>query len=246
MKPLRLGTLAVALLLAAATTAQEPVAVPFALPAGDVTLQQLVTEAGRILHWQITIDPLEVGEVQPLVLQSPIATDAAGGAEVLHALLFARELALVAAPAGKDHYEVLSLRGKRADEVYTAAPTLTAEAVLQHPRGKRVITTTLTLHNTNGTVMTAALNPVLASARGRSGSRPTNAPRLRGYGQDQVTFTGCQDQVASMVRLTQALDAPSTPAQNLASLWARTYRLEQQMAALEQQLDASTKTGGGK
>jgi hypothetical protein len=237
------------MLLASAPAQQDLGKATFMLPSGVIKLEQLVRTASTCLHWQIRCDAEEVGEVEPLALQMPIATDTEAGAEVLHALLYARSLALVADPAEKDRYELLSLRGKRASEVFDRAPMLAVETLLQHPHGKRVVTTTVALQHANGTVMAAAIQPFLFPERVVRGGKTQSGPRLRVDGQHGITFTGCQDQVANLVKIAQACDQPTKPIADLATLTDQAKQLETQLAKLQSkllELQAGPRNGGGK
>lgn len=234
---------AAALLLALAAPAQRPAAA-FELPAGPLTVPQLVAAAGACLQWQIACDQKEIGDVEPFTLQAPIRTDAAGAAAVLHALLFARELALAADPARDGQFDVLSLRGARAGEVFDRAAVVDVEALLQEPHGKRFVAVAVPLRNSNPTVATAALRPFLMGGPGRP-SLDQAWLRLQANARE-LSFRGPQDLVARLVLLVRAADQPTQPRQTDGQLLLRTVQLEKQLASLKLRLDERAKAGGGK
>lgn len=230
-----------ALLLAGALSAQQttPAADDFTLPAGSVSLAKLLTAAREQLHWQIDGDASQLDNVEPLQLQSAIRTDRSGGEQVVRALLHARDLALVPV---KDTYQLVPLHGAAAARVLDTAVVLTVEAVLRAPHDKRAVTTTLTLHNTNATVMIAVLRALSPPGRREA------AQRLHSDGRQALTLTGFQDRVARLVQLAQLCDVPTVPANDLDSLTREADRLQQQLAALQaklKQLQAGH-GGGGK
>lgn len=203
------------------------------LGAGKHVLADVLREVAAFLEANVTVDPREMLDTSDTVLlQTAMQLDRPQAEEALAEFVYARRCVLVVRDADKRIYEVISLQGPRAREVFAAAPTRTPAAIRQRPDLKQPVTTSVALRNVNAVVATNGLRPMFAQAGG-AGSGLT-----LGTGGDPRTIvvTGLQHEVARVLDVLAQVDGGAGPAV------APPPDLQQSVADLTRAVEALTKT----
>jgi hypothetical protein len=217
--------------------AKTPPKDPFVVPAGEVSLTDLIDRCAAYLDCNILISPLELGN-QPgatqFKLQKAISTDAAGCEEFLAGMLYRFGLALTHVSPQGPTFEILSMVGPRGREISNRAVKREPAEVLARPGLKVTVLTVVPLQHVNATIATNALRPFFASTGAPSGGSLT----LGNVGNNSsILLLGFQDQVAQAIRLLQACDVPQPKDEREAmiSIGARLEQIEKRLEALEKQ-----------
>lgn len=239
----------------------RPARAPFVFEAGRVELRQLVHRCSTYLRRNIVLDDAELlpqgrhgGRVPrgaapdaadamepPIVeLTQPVITDEAGCEELLTGLLWMRGFALVPIDEAKGVYEILAMNGPRAREVSTRTVLRTAEQVLARPALKQFVNIVHQLRHTSAANAANSLRSFFSSGQ----PQPTLLTIGTAGHPMAVLLSGPQDQVASAVRLLQAVDQPVAPEstvlqeQSLQQLHRQLDELRKRLAALEEKVGA--------
>lgn len=216
--------------------------VPFVLDAGDLEIKALIDKAAGHLGWNILTNEQELanaaGGNARVTLQTRVVTDDAGCEELLTTLLGTRGFVLTVLDSDKQLYEVISLVGARAREVFATAKMKSVDDVLARPNLRVPVTTVVKLDHINATVANNALRPFFANM----GGSPVGSITLGTVGnQSAMLISGMQNQVAGAVRLLQQCDTADAPDPTQVSLQQRIDALGARIAALEQAIAALTK-----
>ena len=239
------------LILSALTTAcltpgtqdpkKAPAAPPFALAAGELKIGDLIDRAADYLKRNILVHEQELANTgqtsNVFKLQQPIVTDHDGCEELLTTMLYARGFAVMALDESKGLYEVVSMNGPRAREVFNRAAQRSSEQVLARPNLKMPVTVVVPMKHTNATIATNALRPFFASAGSPQGAGSLSIGNVGN--NSAMLLSGMQDQVANAIRLVQLADVP--PAADSPGTAERLEALTQRVAALEAKLAGKEK-----
>lgn len=218
--------------------AQEPVIIQvqpttFAIPAGELTVADLIDKAAGFLQWNILFHDAELaqGSSSPLKLQQAISTDRQGCEDLLSSLLYQRGFVILPLDEPRRLYEVVSLYGPRSREVTNRAAARTPEQVLARPTLRMPVTVVVKLQHINAVVATNALRPFFASAGPAAALTIGNAGNA-----GALIMTGLQDQVATAVKLVQTVDVPPPP-ETAPTPTERIEQLEARLAKIEKLLE---------
>ncbi|MCU0862502.1 MAG: hypothetical protein MUC36_01800 [Planctomycetes bacterium] len=231
-------------------TNSAPATAPFVFEAGTVELGALVGRCATYLQRNIVIDPIEVqstpagqgnargkggqgadaGTGLVFELQLPVVTDRDGCEELLYSLLWSKGLTMVALDEAKGVYEVLSMHGQRARELWQRAASRTAAEVLARPRLRQWVLVAMNLKHLNATIATNALRPFFAT----NSQQPQLVIGNAGT-SGTVLLCGPQDTVASAIVVLQAADVVQADV-NM-EYQTRTEQLTKQMAELAARLE---------
>src|SRR5262249_23945075 len=81
---------------------------------------------------------------------------------MLNELLASRALVVVPVDAARQVYQVLSLHGQRAGEIYARAVPMSVDEVLRRPGRKQVVLVTMLLQHIDASIAVNALRPFFA------------------------------------------------------------------------------------
>ena len=242
MKPV-LGTILLAAIAAAPTTAQETQRVGsrpvFVLEPGQITIGSLIDKSAQFLSWNILVNEQELASSCPggsqIQLQNRIEVDKAGCEDLLTTLLQTKAIALRTLDTDKNLYEAISLNGSRSRDVFASAPQRTPEEILARPNLRMPVMTSVPLENINAVVACNALRPFFAAASGAQGINIGCVGNV-----SAILLSGMQDQVANAIRLVKTSDVPP-PAEHPSELAEEVKNLKERVARLEQLLEKTRK-----
>ena len=228
--------------------ADKPAAkAPFVFEPGVVDVRTLIQRCGTYLQRNILVDDAELLpnkkreapiDAPSIELQLPVVTDRDGCEDMLCSLLWTRGLVVVPLDEAKGVYEVLSVYGQRAREIWSRSVQRTPEQVLARPTLRQSVTVVYALKHVNATIATNALRPFFASG----GNQNAIAGLVIGNvgNSTSILLTGMQDQVVNALQLLQAADVPQPPdakpdlEQRVDVLTRQVEHLLQRVAALEE------------
>jgi len=177
----------------------------FALPAGQFTVTELIDAAAQYLGRNILWSDVELTHAfggQDFTFQKKLVVDALGCEELLYGLLFSKALTIVPVDEQRGCFEVVSMVGPRARDLYTRAPVRTPEQVLRRPAFRELCTVTFTCEHLNTNIACNALRPFFAQSGG-----PTPGLVMGTPGNNRtLVITGFGDQIAAALRLLQEAD----------------------------------------
>ena len=240
MKTLALMT---AMLLTAPAFAQkDQVKDPFVLPAGEITITQLIDACASYLEWNILYSEQEIVAGSPAgsttKLQRQIVTDTDGCEEMLYGLLYRKGFAVTPVDPKRDVYEVIMMTGQRGREVHNRAVHKSNQEILARPDLKVMVLTVVKLEHINAQLANNALRPFFASSGGSYSGASLSIGNVGN--RSSLLLQGFQDQVAQALRMIKLCDVeqPVEPykgqplPQFVEKLEARIAKLEKRIAAL--------------
>jgi hypothetical protein len=234
------------LVLAQTTPAPAPPAATapgtLTLAAGELDLATLIDRVAGHLGQNILSQPQELnmpGQTR-CRLQHPVTLSQGQCIEFLANMLWSQGFALTVMDAASNTWEVLSLSGPRAREVWNRCRQATVEQVLAAPNLKLPVAVVVPLAHANAVIAANSLRPFFANS-----GMPTGFGLTVGNAGNQraLLLAGMQDQVAQAIRLVKLCDLPPGPEQVEAeqALNLRLQALEARLQALEDRL--SPKSG---
>ena len=131
----------------------------FVLPAGTISVENLIDESARYLARNILWQASELNNPAPFVFQRPLALDARGCEELVGQLLASRGLVVVPIDEQKKVYEVIHTLAARGQEISTHAVSRTSQQVLARPQLHEYVLVAQPLEHINATIATNALRP---------------------------------------------------------------------------------------
>ncbi|MFN3243431.1 MAG: hypothetical protein ACE37K_18150 [Planctomycetota bacterium] len=233
------------MLLAAPAFAQESKQKdPFVLPAGEITITDLIDACASYLEWNILYNDQEVtsGAAGPArtKLQRQIVTDLDGCEELLYGLLYRKGFAVTPIDPKRDVYEVIMMAGQRGREIANSATHKSNEEILARPELKAMVITVVKLNHINAQLANNALRPFFAhSGGGHAGSYLS----IGNVGnRSSLLLQGFQDQVAQAIRMIRLCDVEQ-PVEGYQGQPMPQYveKLEARIAKLEKRIDALLK-----
>lgn len=203
------------------------------LPAGEFTVAEFVDAAAGYLCRNYVYDPSTLARAATFTLHRPLALDAIGAEEMLHALLAARDLAALPLDELRGVHQVVSLDARIAGVPMTTivAPWRTPEDVLARSRMHDLVTTAVELHTIDALQLANMLRGhFAASGPWRPGLLTATAggPRL-------LLLHGYRDQVAQVITTLRQVDRVVTPPVDR-SLLQRVDALERELAELRERV----------
>lgn len=214
--------------------------------AGALEIRALVDRSAEFLGWNVLVTDQELGNGGvAFQLQNPVDLDHSGCQEFLTTMLSTRGFVVRTLDADKNLYEVVSLMGPRAREVFSAPPQRSVLEVLAHPTLRVPVAVAVQLEHINAMIASNALRPFFAS----TGSPMNNLTIGSGGGTSTLLISGMQDQVANAIRIVQQCDVkqpegvdmngmPMQPSPTIAAMQERIAKLEKAVAHLEKLLKA--------
>lgn len=202
---------------------------PFVLPAGATSCDEFVTRAAAYLGWNVLCTDQDLFKAGPITLQQPIKVDAAGCADLLTTLLWARGLAVTPLDAGKHLYEVVAVDSPRQRVIASRSLWRTPEEITAQPNLRLHVTTIVQLKNLNGLTTSNALRPFFSSS-----SNNGNQGVVLGNTSSSASLilSGMQNEVASALVMVFAADREAA-ADSRPELAERLQQIEQRLARLE-------------
>lgn len=212
--------------------------------AGALELRALVDRSAEFLGWNVLVSEQEFGNGGvAFQLQNAVDLDHDGCQEFLTTMLSTRSFVVRTLDADKKLYEVVSLMGPRAREVFSAPPQRSVLEVLAHPTLRVPVAVAVQLEHINAMIASNALRPFFAS----TGSPMSNLTIGSGGGSSTLLISGMQDQVANAVRIVQQCDVkqpegvdmngmPMQPSPVIAAMQERIAKLEKAIVRLEKLL----------
>ncbi|MCB9877664.1 MAG: hypothetical protein H6835_08705 [Planctomycetes bacterium] len=217
------------------TVKVEAKAGTFKLPAGEISLTDLIDRAAAFLDCNILVAAAEIAGAAPVRLQKAIETDRDGCLDLLSNLLYRNGLALTVLDEQLDIYEVILMTGQRGREIMMRAQWCAPEEALAAPRRKLPVTVAVPLQHINATIATNALRPFFAS----SGNNMAGLTLGNVGDSASMLLSGMQDQVAQAIQLLRACDVATGDSQANDPLFQRIQLLEARVAELERRLAAA-------
>ncbi|MBL8748120.1 MAG: hypothetical protein JNK78_03100 [Planctomycetes bacterium] len=237
-----------ALLLATLAPSQQTIAPPngahgaivankdgLVLPTGDFTVAEVIDAVAAFLCRNYLYDPADVERTEPFRLQRPLALDAIGAEEILHALLASRELAAIPLDERRGIHQVIPIGPNTNGTAMAliAAPWRTPDEILRRPGPHELVTTAVD-------VRFADVQQVAAALRAHFGSiGPWRPGALLAFASSPgiLLLHGYRDQIAQVLVLTQRLERTVAPPPD-AQLLRRLEALEREVADLRAQIAA--------
>lgn len=210
------------------------------LPAGEFGAQELIDATAAYLCRNYLYDPRDLQRVEGFTLQRPIALDALGAEELLYALLAARSFAVLPVDEPRGLYRVVCIDASApSPELLAGAPWRTPEEIQRRPQLRELVRTVVELQNADAQQLAQLLRFGMSLGPWRPGVLLANAGERR-----WLLLHGYRDQVATAIAFAVRFDrlGANTPAAAPAAdegLLARLQRLEQEVAALREQLAAA-------
>ncbi|HEX5051196.1 MAG TPA: hypothetical protein VFZ65_05455 [Planctomycetota bacterium] len=241
-------TLAMAVLLALPAVAQQ-VVVPgtatrgafiadkdgLTLPAGDLTVAELIDSVAGYLCRNYLFDPEVVEKARGFTLQRPISLDAVGSEEMLYALLAARSLAAIPIDELRGVYQIVALgddaRSNRPSLPIAAIPWRTPEEILRRPRLRELVMTAVDVRHADAQQLAQALRAHFSM----HGAWQPGMPTACASEQHTLLLHGYRDQIAQTIVMVQQIDRLSAPIPAAPDLLQRLEALEREVAELRQQ-----------
>ena len=128
------------------TVKVEAKAGTFKLPAGEISLTDLIDRAAAFLDCNILVAAAEIAGAAPVRLQKAIETDRDGCLDLLSNLLYRNGLALTVLDEQLDIYEVILMTGQRGREIMMRAQWCAPEqASMPMVHGGRLATSAFSL-----------------------------------------------------------------------------------------------------
>lgn len=205
------------------------------LPAGDFTVAELIEATAVYLCRNYLYDPGMVAHAAGFTLQRPVAVDALGSEELLHALLATRDLVVVPIDELRGLHQVVSIGPNAPPLPASSFPWRSPEEILHRPRLREIVVTTFELREAFAQQLAQALRSHFAVA-GAGAWRPG---QLTAFAVEQHTLLLCgyRDQVAHVLMLGRQLErlaVPPTPTPPAPpSLHERIEQLEREVAELK-------------
>jgi len=232
------------LLLAAAPVAQQVVAASttrhgailatkdgLVLPAGEFAVSELIDATATFLCRNYVYDAAAVARAAPFTLHRPLALDAIGAEEVLHALLAVRELAAMPVDELRGVHQIVSIGPRAGTAAAVNAPWRSPEEILARPRFRDLAMTAIELRNADAGMVAQGLRVHFATAG------PWNPGVLTACaaGPNLLLLHGYRDQLAQVIGLVRQLDK-ATPPPPSPSVVDRIAALERELGELRKLL----------
>ena len=180
--------------------AQEARMKPFALPAGEVKIKDLIDQCAKYIDVNILSIASECADVEPITLHKAIQTDTSGCEEVLTSLLSRSGLALTVVDKKHDLFEVVRIDGARGRVIRNRSEEKSVESILARPNLVVPVTTVVTLKHIRARNAVNNLKVMYTRGSGYelkvadSGSNAT------------LIIDGMQNEVARVIRTIRSAD----------------------------------------
>ena len=125
----------------------------FKVPAGEMSLTDLIDRSAALLDCNILYAPAEVAGSAPVRLQNAIDTDRDGYLDLLTNLLYRQGLVLTVFDERQNIYEVILTTGHRGREVTMRAQSRSPEEVLAAPQRAVPVTVAVPLQQDRKSVV---------------------------------------------------------------------------------------------
>jgi len=202
------------------------------LPAGELTVAEVIDATARFLCRNYLFDLAMVETVPGFTLQRQLALDAIGSEEILAALLASRGLAALPIDELRGVYEVVSLTDPDRPALATV-PWRSSDDVLRRPRLRELVMTAVELQHADAMQIANALRIQYAL----QGSWRPGMPTASAAGPHLLLLHGYRDQVAAAILAALQFDRLVTP-RTTDDLPQRLERLEAEVAELRRALAA--------
>jgi hypothetical protein len=203
------------------------------LPAGELTVAELIDATARYLCRNYLYDLAVVEQVPDFTLQRPLALDALGSEEILAALLASRGLAALPLDELRGVYEVVALTGNPRHPPIATVPWRTADDILRRPRLRELVMTAVELQHADANQLAQALRSQFSLL----GTWQPGMPTASAAGSRVLLLHGYRDQVAATILAALQFDRLLTPPPTDALL-KRLERLEIEVKELRRELAA--------
>ncbi|MCU0866823.1 MAG: hypothetical protein MUC36_23810 [Planctomycetes bacterium] len=203
------------------------------LPAGELTVAEVIDATARFLCRNYLFDLGMVDQVPSFTLQRPLALDAIGSEEILAALLASRGLAALPIDELRGVYEVVSLTDPDGRPLLATVPWRSSDDILRRPRLRELVMTAVELQHADA----AQLANALRIQYSLQGSWQPGMPTASAAGPRLLLLHGYRDQVAATILAALQFDRLST-SRPTDDLLQRLERLEAEVAELRRALAA--------
>ena len=244
---------AILLLLAPATSQSVEVLLPgtqrhgdvvagphgLTLPAGEFTIAEMLDAAAGYLCRNFVYDASEVIGCEPFRLQRSLSLDALGTEEVLHALLSARNLAMLPLDPTRGLYYVVPLDSEPRSEPMAQIMWRRPADLLARPHLRELTMTAVHVDHLDARLLANALRNHFAMQRTwRPGS-----PTVTCAGPQSLLLHGYGDQLAQIITALRELDRQAAPRPasddpTLQQLLEANRQLLRRVETLEQELQS--------
>ena len=204
----------------------------FALPAGEIKVQDLIDQCATYLNVNILTTSSDYADIQPIRLHKAITTDKDGCEEVLTNLLSRSGFALTVVDAKHDLLEVLQIDGSRGPEIKARSQEKSIESILARPNLVVPVTTVVTLKHIHAGSVSNTLRSFYSNPRARS----TSLQITNTGSNSALLIEGMQNEVARMIRTIQRCDVEETSSEESKALYSRLRDFAKRIKALEKKL----------
>ncbi|MEO6597336.1 MAG: hypothetical protein ABIP94_21545 [Planctomycetota bacterium] len=206
------------------------------LPAGDLTVAELIDSVALYLCRNYLFDPDTIEKAKGFTLQRPISLDALGSEEMLYSLLAARNLAAIPIDELRCVYQIVALfddsvgHTKRSLPI-AAIPWRSPEEILRRPRLRELVMTSVDVRHADAQQLANALRAHFSM----QGNWQPGVPTACASEKNTLLLHGYRDQIAQTILMVQQIDRLSAPTPPRPDVFERLEALEREVAALRQQ-----------
>jgi len=203
------------------------------LPAGPLTLVELLEAVAGFLCRSYLYDFDALGRADDLRLSRALALDATGAEEVLLAALAARGFLALPIDEPRGIFQVIDLGTPQRSVPVPPLPWRTAEEIERRPRLRELVLTALPIGNVDAAVLANAMRDFYSL----QGAWHPGVPTATAVGPHLLLLYGFRDQLAPAIAAVRQLDRLAAPSATSATTTTTTTAAAEH-AALLRRLDA--------